>query len=1057
MFKNYRLGIDLGSTSLGWCMLELDSEGKPCGIINMGARVFSDGRDAQSHEPLSVTRRAHRSARRNLDRYLFRVRTLIDYLQTHGFLPQDEQQRSEVFTINPYFLRAKALDEKLSPAEFARAIIHLAKKRGFKSNRKTDSDAKTAYTDAINNLRQRLNETGARTLGEFLWQKFCDIPVEMQHKRKPIKFRYEKGNEEDIETIFPTRDIVLHEFLTIWDSQSKHNLLFTDEHKQMIEEIIFKQNPLKPQERGKCQLLPEFDRAPKAHPLFQEFRIRQELNNLRLIDAIDNTPLEFSFENRELCCELLFKKDQISFEKIRKTLFSTKADDYRFTVESEAKKKIVGDLTYCAFHKRGKDDLAELWDSSNLDIQENIIELLISDLDDEAVASELLELSVPRVTIEKLLNLKLPEGFSNLSLEAIRRILPHLRKGEIYSKACELAGFHHSMDYNGEIFNEGDLPYYGEVLRRETLELNRKTGDLEADAFGKINNPSVHIALNQLRKLVNTIIRRYKKAPLEIVLELGKELKLSTEKLDEVKKEIVKNTKNNDKIAQTLEEHGLTVNHDNILRIKLWEELAKDEIDRRCIYSGRQISFADLFCNPPKVEIEHILPKSRTYDDSTANKTISFIHANRYKGERSPFEAFGESLDEYDWQQIVNRSKKLPPNKERRFHVDAMQRFEDESEVLSRMLNDTRYMSRVAMKYMMYVVGANKVWSITGRHTAMLRSKWGLNSALGDTDKKERTDHRHHAIDAFVIALTSRSFVKHLADCIRKSRERYLEKLDPPYPGFSHDQFKEVIDSIMTSHKPDQINTALLRKRNQTAGVLVEDTAYSFLRVDPDNPKYSQYTVRKGIKGLSKTNIKDIVSPELRKIIENIASVTDDEGAFKARLAHWAKEQNVKNLKMLLKKKPETMTPVKDKQGKIYKYYHSGENLFADVYISDPTNPQCKWAIEIVNSYNAHQENFQPEWKKKYPKGKKVMRLFKNDIVALDNDEGKRELKRVRMMSKGSVYLREINVAQKPKNKEDIGEQYPPSSLLKQRACKAGIDIIGRYFDPIGSKNDSGA
>ncbi len=1053
MLKDYRLGIDLGSTSLGWCMVEIDPDKNPIAILGMGVRIFPDGRKPKSKEPLSVQRRVYRSARKNLDRYLLRIRNLIEYLMTHDFLPKDEQRRSEIFSINPYKLRTKGLDEKLEPAEFARAIIHLAKKRGFKSNRKTDSDAKTAYTEAIQNLQNQLQQSNARTLGEYLWKKYQNVPSNQEHLRKSIKFRYEKS-DDNLEPIFPTRDIVEHEFDKIWEKQAILNPIFTEEHKTKIKDIIFHQRPLKPTQKGKCQLLPQYERAPKAHPMFQEFRIRQDLNNLRLVDVFSNRSLDLTHDQRETLYKLLSTKDKCSLASMRKKLFAKQFDDYRFSIESESKKDLKGDLLYHAFHKKDNPELGELWDTLSVDTQAKVVELLISELNDESVIAKLVDLDIPARMAEAMINTKLPESYSHLSVEALSKILPFLRDGKVFSEACSLAGLHHSLEYNGVVYQDGNLPYYGEILRRETLELNRKIGDPDADEHGKINNPSVHIALNQLRKLVNTLSKCYG-APYEIVLELGKELKLSSDKLDETNKLIAKNTKINEDISQKLRENGITVNHENILRVKLWEELARDEIDRRCIYSGKQISFADLFT--PRFEIEHILPKSRTYDDGTANKTISYYEANRYKGERSPFEAFGDSRDGYNWQDIVTRSNKMPHNKKWRFEQSAMDKFQDDNEVLARMLNDTKYMSRVAMKYMMYVCGNDRVWTITGRHTAMLRGKWGLNSALGDTQNKNRSDHRHHAIDAFVIALTTRSFVKNLATNIRNSRERFIERLPLPYPDFDHDVFKASVDKIKVSIKPDHVNIGKLHKKNQTAGALTEDTAYSFVAIDPEDKKYSLYCVRKSVMDLNLKKIDDIVSPDLRIAIQALADCSADEKEFKSKLHAWAKQQNVKKLKMLMKAKPETMIPVKDKDGRIYKYYSSGENLFADIYIKDPANPQIKWDIEIVNSYNFHRQDFVPQWKKDYPKAKKVMRLYKNDIVAIDTEDGHRELRRVKKMSKGILYLRLLNISTRERSVDDVGEQFSPNQLLLKRARKAGVDIIGRAFDPIVNEDDNRA
>lgn len=479
--------------------------------------------------------------------------------------------------------------------------------------------------------------------------------------------------------------------------------------------------------------------------------------------------------------------------------------------------------------------------------------------------------------------------------------------------------------------------------------------------------------------------------------------------------------------------------------------MGANEIDRRCVYSGYQIAISDLFTR--KIEIDHILPKSRTYDDSTANKILCTSESNRYKKERSPYEAFGESRDGFKWEDIVSRANNLPDNKKWRFQQDAMQGFADKNELLERMLNDTRYMSRVAAKYMCYVCGINKVWTITGKHTSMLRGKWGLNSALGEGDNKDRLDHRHHAIDAFVIALTTRSMIHKLANNIENSRDRFIEDLDPPYAQFNHEAFKHHVDGIVTSFKPDHISPAKLKQRNQTGGSLVQETAYSYEGKDPKNPKLHLYGVRKSISDITEKNYEDIAAPEIRKKVEEIANSYSGKD-FQTQLSQWAKANNIKKVKLVTAMNPDGMIPIYNKEGKAFKYMASGENLFADIYIAEPANPKLKWSIEIVSSYRAHQPNFTPKWKKDYPKAKKVMRVFKNDVLAIDTPDGGRELRRVKKMTKGSLFLREINVSVKEKPLEDIGEQHTTTKLLQLRARKAGVDVLGRWFDPIVNEDE---
>jgi len=1010
----------------------------------MGVRIFPDGRDAQSKEPLAVARRGYRSQRKNLDRYLYRMKRLIDYLTETDLLPMDEQRRAEVFKLNPYQLRTKALDEKLEPAEFARAIIHLAKRRGFRSNRKVMSDKKTAYTEAIANLKAGLTNTNARTLGEYLWLRFQETPENKNHLRKPIKFRYEK-NTESPDPIFPLREMVEHEFDLLWASQSRYNPSLTADHRDCIRSIIFHQNPLKPQPKGKCQLIPTEDRAPKAHPLFQEFRIRQDLNNMKLINNFTNEVLELSQEQYELLYDSLNQKHEMTFKAMRKLLFRTQADDYRFNLETNNREKLLGNQTHHEIMRKGNELVAECWHKWDEDTRNRAMELIISDLDDAPLLSELQELGISGEPATKLLELHLPSDYCHLSLKAMEMILPGMRNRMVYSDACQNAGFNHSLEYDGRIYDEGNLPYYGELLRREAIELNRKIGDEQADQYGKINNPTVHIALNQLRKVVNAICVKYG-APQEIILELGKEIKMGMAEKERLEKLHRKNRKINEMVDELLCKCDVPPNANNRLKAKLWLELGANEIDRRCVYTGQQINITDLFSS--KIEIDHILPKSRTYDDSSSNKILCFREANRYKAERSPYEAFGDSKEGYNWEDIVTRANNLPDNKLRRFQKDAMDRYRDQEEVLARMLNDTRYMSRVAMKYMFYICGDRKVSTITGLHTGLLRGKWGLNDCLGEGDIKNRNDHRHHAIDAFVIALTTRSMVQKLAHNIEQSRVRFIEKLDLPYPGFCHESLSDMVDRIKVSYKPDQIKPSKLMKKKQTGGALAEETAYAFVGPDPQNPKYNLYAIRKNIADINEKNYEDIADPHIRQQIADM--IANSQGSkFSDLLKDYASKHNIKKVKLLLSLNPKSMIPVTDKNGKAFKYLSSDKNLFADIYIKDPKAPNPQWAIEIVNSYQAHQPGFMPQWKKDYPKAKKVMRVFKNDIIALDSDDGARILFRIKQLSKNSLFVREINLIKKPDVVKDDGDQKGMRELQKKRARKAGIDIIGRVFDPI--------
>src|SRR6185437_5021873 len=134
----YRLGIDIGTNSLGWCAIDLDRDGAPRGIRRIGVRIFSDGRDPQSGTSLAVDRRGPRQQRRRRDRLIARRDRLMDALIRHGLMPAVEGERKRLQEADPYELRARGLDEALTLHELGRALFHLDQRRGFKSNRKTD-------------------------------------------------------------------------------------------------------------------------------------------------------------------------------------------------------------------------------------------------------------------------------------------------------------------------------------------------------------------------------------------------------------------------------------------------------------------------------------------------------------------------------------------------------------------------------------------------------------------------------------------------------------------------------------------------------------------------------------------------------------------------------------------------------------------------------------------------------------------------------------------------------------------------------------------------------
>ena len=211
----YRLGLDMGTNSIGWAAIRLDENGAPCGILDMGIRIFPDGRNPTDKTSNAVQRRVARGQRRRRDRYLKRREDLINALIEYGLMPKDESERKRIANdaekFDPYKLRARALDYPLEPFELGRALFHLDQRRGFKSNRKAvgddENEAKKTRAD-ISELSRRIEESGARTLGEYLARR--------RKRGKSVRARPDMG-------LYPDRAMYEREFDKIQQAQEPNH------------------------------------------------------------------------------------------------------------------------------------------------------------------------------------------------------------------------------------------------------------------------------------------------------------------------------------------------------------------------------------------------------------------------------------------------------------------------------------------------------------------------------------------------------------------------------------------------------------------------------------------------------------------------------------------------------------------------------------------------------------------------------------------------------------------------------------------------------------------
>ncbi len=625
----FRFAFDIGTNSIGWAVFEgaSDASGRgspePHQLSALGVRVFADGRNPKDGQSLAVMRRVPRGMRRRRDRFLQRQRKLIALLVSHGLMPSDADERRKLEALDPLGLRSAALERALQPFEIGRALFHLNQRRGFKSNRKTDGKDKEsgAMAEAAKRLAEALAEDGSPTLGAFLHRR--------HQAGDSARFRVGMQAGKAVYEFYPTRDLIEQEFDAIWRAQAPHHpALLTEAARTGLRGAIFHQRPLKQPKPGRCTLIPDEERLPLALPSVQSRIIFETLNALRYGEgqrfdqSLDKT-------ERDLLAATLRGGKDLTFPAIRKALKLPSSTT--FSMEDKGREKIEGSKT--AKRLSRDDAFGKKWMQLPISMQEEIVEKLIAEENEEELVAWLVaEAGLDTEHAETVARASLPDGYASLGRTANALILQELVAEVIpYSEAVERAGeksdgalSHHSDFRDGEILSR--LPYYGQVIPRHvgfgTGEPDEKD---QAKKHGRIGNPTVHIGLNQLTKIVNRLIDRFGR-PEEIVVELARDLKQSQKQKDEDQRRNRENQRKNDLRRQKLVELNLPENGLNMALLRLYEDQTIAGV-AKCPYTLRTIGITQLFSD--EVEIEHILPFSRTLDDSMANRVVCFREANR--------------------------------------------------------------------------------------------------------------------------------------------------------------------------------------------------------------------------------------------------------------------------------------------------------------------------------------------------------------------------------------------------------------------------------------------
>jgi CRISPR-associated endonuclease Csn1 len=958
--RPYVLGLDLGPNSIGWAMLDQDPEsGEPVGFYDtsvidsphppMGVRVFEAGLEnfeTAKEKSRSQQRRMMRSLRRNHARRNARRAKVKRLLTGAGLLPDDEMELAALFRTDPYEIRARALSEDLTVHEVGRALFHLAQRRGFKSNRKSGDDKEEGKVlEEIGKLEHEMREAGSKTLG----QHFAALRAGKKEMARPrVRAQHTR------------RDMYEVEFSGIVERQKQaHPGKLTDDFVGDLHEAVFFQRPfaISEERRKNAPSRANLHRAPsvrpcpfeegekccnKGHWKAQRFRILKEVANLTISEH-HHEERELTTEERDFLIDELSVAREIKFDQIRKKLhkvFGTDPDA-RFNLERGGRKKLLGNTVE---NKLANAFSKKKWATMPEDTKVRLRELLLDVEDPAALEEALRSHGLDENKVSKLMEFSPPDGYLGYSLKAIDKLLVHMEHGKDEHDAIQAV-------YGGreEVHGFDKLPAL-------------VSDELPAEIH-EITNPVVRRALVEVRKVVNALTREHGR-PARIVVELAREMKDGQEGRKEYSRRIRGRQEEREEAKKRVLEHGGNqASRSDVNRWLYWKEQGG-----ACLYTGQSIPASEIF-NGGAWDVDHILPRWRSLDDSMMNKALVSREANARKANRTPAEWLGTESQEF--KQLVKRASELeksgtlPTPKLMRLKAAKL----DTDDFAKRQLNDTRYITRAVVKYLELLYpaelrhGEKAVMSSRGGLTSELRHHLGLNrdvfypllDSKGNDVKpdeeargaKSRIDHRHHAVDAVVVALSSRAFLKRYQDYWKRRADPHVKEPEFPPPWESlRNEVRRHADEIQVSH----------RVQRKLSSALHEETFYGPLYDDKGDLIPHKYSTRKPIERFDKgKHILEIRDEHVRKLVADKARASGWDGSPKAKLPKgWFKAGVFMDSGVEIKKARVTVS-INNPARISHRYAVLGNNHHIEVFEDSSIQPGKKGRIKtrVVSTMEA--------------------------------------------------------------------------------------------------------
>ena len=916
------LGLDIGISSIGWALLQYNSAGEPRLMTRdsgdgrtqyaIGSRIFSAPEDPKTMELLNVKRRNARQQRRVVHRRAQRMRHIRKLLSEYGMKsvldvesfhhPQHSAQ------LNPWELRKKGLVRLLSPDELACILIHMARHRGFMSNSKRDaSEKETGQMLKALSVISKETLAAQTTVGAFM----ADKPL----KRN----RRDYAGNAVYDCTLP-RLLLEEETDRLYECQQQFgSKIFSAELRDAYKLVAFKQRPLASVSDmvGKCLFLENERRAPAFAPTSERFRLVQRLTNLRLKNGKEECRLLHADEiKRILALQGHEAQATVSYKTIRKLLKLPKETFFENLGTSVNQKggrdpecadvvrksgaALPGSAIFLkCLGQQSFNHLYRLRLTTNIDPAESLcldyIARILSENDDKQFICK--ELSRLPLEDNELRSLKtaLEDGFfasfqgtMRLSLKAMEIILPYLEEGRSYYDACCQAGF--------------------DPTKEHTVDVN------------DIRNPVVQRVVREVRRQVAAICNDWNVFPGRVNIELLRDVGKSPRERKEITKGLEDRTKERLKSREELAKHfGVSeesISGGEVLRFELWKSQ-----QGMCAYymlwheAGGQYSgdikdgyipLSWLRDGSNAVQVDHILPRSRTFDNSFNNLCLCCTSANQAKGGKTPYEWIGkENLEAWHAFSEWVRSTIKKGLKKRNFLLENLNA-EIEQRFHARNRTDSSYAARLIAAWFRDEyerLGATliqdngqekrRVFARPGAVTAFLRHQWGVDRLKKDEMGQRLEDDRHHAIDAVVLACCTEGQLQRITRAFQKEEtERSRLFIALPWENFVKD-VTSARDAIFVSR-------ALRPKKS---GALHEETLHSICTEKTETGELREIIYeRKHITELKLADLKRIKDPsrcpDLVSALEAWLTLTPKERMLEKNLPRSAHGDIIRHVRL---------------------------------------------------------------------------------------------------------------------------------------------------------------